>query len=174
GRDRPGGARHPRRQGLALPHTSDPQHLCRQAPRYGGDGARSLRRGAVGSGQNRGPPDLSAERGRSGASRPPRSQDHGLDGADGVTEIHERVARHYGQAGIAEAILAALAAAGKDVQRLTPADLAPIDEFHTRGRAATADLAKLLELTARHCVLDVGSGIGGPSRYLAHTSGCTV
>ena len=91
-----------------------------------------------------------------------------------MTEIHERVARHYGQAGIAEAILAALAAAGKDVQRLTPDDLAPIDEFHTRGRAATADLAKLLELTARHCVLDVGSGIGGPSRYLAHTSGCTV
>jgi hypothetical protein len=35
-----------------------------------------------------------------------------------VTEIHERVASHYGQAGIAEAILAALAAAGKDLERL--------------------------------------------------------
>jgi len=91
-----------------------------------------------------------------------------------VTDIHERVARHYGQAGIAEAILAALVAAGKDVQQLTPDDLAPIDEFHTRGRAATVDLAKLLELTARHRVLDVGSGIGGPSRYLAHTYACTV
>jgi len=91
-----------------------------------------------------------------------------------VTEIHERVARHYAQAGIAEAILAALAAAGKDVERLTPDDLAPIDEFHTRGRAATVDLAKLLELTARHRVLDVGSGIGGPSRYLAHIYECTV
>jgi SAM-dependent methyltransferase len=91
-----------------------------------------------------------------------------------VTEIHERVARHYGQAGIAEAILAALVAAGKDVERLTPDDLGPIDEFHTRGRAATVDLAKLLDLTARHRVLDVGSGIGGPSRYLAHIYECTV
>jgi len=91
-----------------------------------------------------------------------------------VTDIQERVARHYGQAGIAEAILEALAAAGKDIERLTPADLAPIDEFHTRGRAATVDLAKLLGLGASDRVLDVGSGIGGPSRYLAHTYECTV
>jgi SAM-dependent methyltransferase len=91
-----------------------------------------------------------------------------------VTDIHARVARHYGQAGIAEAILAALAAAGKDIERLTPDDLAPIDEFHTRGRAATVDLAELLRLESAHRVLDVGSGIGGPSRYLAHTYACTV
>lgn len=91
-----------------------------------------------------------------------------------MTEIHERVARHYGQAGIAEAILAALAASGKDVERLTPDDLAPIDEFHTRGRAATVDLAKLLLLNNTHRVLDVGSGIGGPSRFLAHTYACAV
>jgi MPBQ/MSBQ methyltransferase len=91
-----------------------------------------------------------------------------------VTDIDQRVARHYGQAGIAEAILAALKAAGKDVERLTPDDLAPIDEFHTRGRAATVDLAKLLGLKVHHRVLDVGSGIGGPSRFLAHTYACTV
>ncbi|HLJ19418.1 MAG TPA: methyltransferase domain-containing protein [Stellaceae bacterium] len=91
-----------------------------------------------------------------------------------MSDIHERVARHYGQAGIAEAILAALAAAGKDVERLPPDDLAPIDEFHTRGRAATLDLAKLLALTSAHRVLDVGSGIGGPSRFLAHTYACAV
>jgi SAM-dependent methyltransferase len=91
-----------------------------------------------------------------------------------VTQINERVARHYGQAGIAEAILAALAAAGKDIERLTPDDLAPVDEFHTRGRAATVDLARLLGLEARHRVLDVGSGLGGPSRYLAHTYECSV
>jgi SAM-dependent methyltransferase len=91
-----------------------------------------------------------------------------------VTDIHERVARHYGQAGIAETILAALAAAGRDIERLTPDDLAPIDEFHTRGRAATVDLAKLLGLDSAHRVLDVGSGIGGPSRFLAHTYACTV
>jgi SAM-dependent methyltransferase len=91
-----------------------------------------------------------------------------------MTDIHDQVARHYGQGGIAEAILAALAAAGKDIERLTPDDLAPIDEFHTRGRAATVDLATLLALESRHRVLDVGSGIGGPSRFLAHTYDCTV
>jgi len=91
-----------------------------------------------------------------------------------VTEIHQRVARHYGQAGIAEAILAALAAAGKDVEHLTPDDLAPVDEFHTRGRAATVDLAKLLALNSAHRVLDVGAGLGGPSRFLARTYRCTV
>jgi len=91
-----------------------------------------------------------------------------------VNDIHERVARHYGQAGIAEAILAALAATGKSVERLTPDDLAPIDEFHTRGRAATVGLAKLLALDSAHRVLDVGSGIGGPSRFLAHTYRCSV
>jgi len=36
------------------------------------------------------------------------------------------------------------------------------------------DLAKLLGLGASDRVLDVGSGIGGPSRYLAHTYECTV
>src|SRR5216683_663958 len=86
----------------------------------------------------------------------------------------QAVAEHYGRADLGAVILAALRAAGKDIDRLTPDDLAPIDEFHTRGRAATVDLAKLLELTARHRVLDVGSGIGGPSRYLAHTYECTV
>jgi SAM-dependent methyltransferase len=91
-----------------------------------------------------------------------------------VTDIHERVARHYGHAGIAEAILAALAAAGKDVEQLTPDDLAPVDEFHTRGRAATVDLANLLGIESIHRVLDVGSGIGGPSRFLAYTYECTV
>jgi len=93
-----------------------------------------------------------------------------------MTEANPQVAEHYRrEAGdLGARILAALKAAGKDIDRLTPDDLAPVDEFHTRGRAATVDLAKLLRLTGRERVLDVGSGLGGPSRYLAHTYGVTV
>lgn len=83
-------------------------------------------------------------------------------------------AQHYGRSGLGDAILDALTAAGKDIDRLTPDDLAPIDEFHTRGRTATVELARLLSLTETASVLDLGCGIGGPSRYLATTFGCRV
>src|SRR5581483_364402 len=45
---------------------------------------------------------------------------------------------------------------------------------HTRGLAATADLARLVGITADLSVLDVGSGLGGPARFLAATYGCHV
>jgi MPBQ/MSBQ methyltransferase len=91
-----------------------------------------------------------------------------------MSERDTAVQGHYGRADLGTRLLAALTAAGKDVDHLTPDDLAPVDEFHTRGRAATRDLARLLQLTGSERVLDVGSGIGGPSRFLAWTTGCHV
>lgn len=88
--------------------------------------------------------------------------------------IDRRVAEHYSRSDLASTILGALQAAGKDVDRLSLEDLAPVDEFHVRGRPATVELAGALGLAPGMRVLDVGSGIGGPSRYVAATYDCRV
>jgi sarcosine/dimethylglycine N-methyltransferase len=48
------------------------------------------------------------------------------------------------------------------------------DQFHVGGLAATAELARRVGVTAGMRVLDAGSGLGGPSRYLARTFGAEV
>lgn len=84
------------------------------------------------------------------------------------------VERHYARDGLIETIRERLRAAGKDLTRLVPADLATIDELHVRGPQATRELAARLAPTADSRVLDIGSGLGGPSRHLAATYGCRV
>jgi SAM-dependent methyltransferase len=68
----------------------------------------------------------------------------------------------------------ALANAGKDLDRLAPADLALLEDFHTMGRLATAQLVDLAQITDESEVLDAGSGVGGTARYVADRYGCAV
>ena len=84
------------------------------------------------------------------------------------------VENHYTSGDLGAAILAALQGMGKDIEHLTPDDLAAVDEFHGGQRPATIRLAELLALGGSEHVLDVGSGLGGPSRFLAWRYGVRV
>jgi SAM-dependent methyltransferase len=84
------------------------------------------------------------------------------------------VETHYTRQDLGDVILAALKQARKDIDHLTPDDLAPVDEFHGGQRQATIRLADLLGPRGGERVLDIGSGIGGPSRFLASRYGCQV
>jgi SAM-dependent methyltransferase len=90
--------------------------------------------------------------------------------SNGLAEIE----RHYARGGLLDRILAVLEKAGKDLERLTIDDLSPIDELHSRRRRATVELAELLAPKPGDSVVDVGSGLGGPARYLASFYGCRV
>jgi ubiquinone/menaquinone biosynthesis C-methylase UbiE len=89
------------------------------------------------------------------------------DGLDGVRD-------HYRATGLTERLQTALAALGPEDRRLSPQELGALDQFHTRGLAATADLAALAGINSGMAVLDIGAGIGGPARFLAEACGCRV
>ncbi len=89
-------------------------------------------------------------------------------------ELEKLVAQHYARGTLEETIFSTLAASGKDLDRLAPADLAPVDEFHIGGRQATIDFAAELEIEPGLRLLDIGSGLGGASRYFAQERGSRV
>lgn len=75
------------------------------------------------------------------------------------------------------AVLNALAQRGKAEGPLTVEDLTSLghlDQYHYLGAQACDEAIEELGLTAGVKVLDVGSGIGGPARYIAAKSGCDV
>ena len=91
-----------------------------------------------------------------------------------MTDVLDDVRDHYRATGLTERLKTALAALGPEDQRLTPKQLGALDQFHTRGFVATVELARLAGIAAGMSVLDVGSGVGGPARFLAATYGCRV
>jgi ubiquinone/menaquinone biosynthesis C-methylase UbiE len=81
---------------------------------------------------------------------------------------------YWGREGLAQAMLAGLAADGKDLSALTVDDMASLDQFHNGGKASTVRLARLAKFEPGTRVLDVGGGVGGPSRTLVAEFGCIV
>lgn len=91
-----------------------------------------------------------------------------------MTDVLDHVRDHYDAVGLTGRLKSALAVFGPEDQQLTPQQLAGIDQFHTRGHAATVELARLAGINTDTFVLDIGSGIGGPARLLAGAYGCQV
>ena len=89
-------------------------------------------------------------------------------------EVEREVARHYGTAGIAARVLAALHEAQGPDTPVTVDTLAPFDHFHGRGVQATEELVAALRPQAGERILDIGSGLGGPARWIAAKSGVHV
>jgi ubiquinone/menaquinone biosynthesis C-methylase UbiE len=69
---------------------------------------------------------------------------------------------------------AALTELGHDPQNLSPETLETVEHLHSGGLTTTRDQAHRIAVMEDSRVLDVGCGIGGPARYLAHTYGCRV
>lgn len=82
---------------------------------------------------------------------------------------------HYSAHDIGARILTAIRAAGLNPdQQLSPDDLAPLDHFHTGGLRASLELLEVSQIKAGDRVLDIGAGLAGPARMLAHRLGCNV
>src|SRR5436305_11786854 len=91
-----------------------------------------------------------------------------------MTDTLDPVGDHYAAVGLTGRLKSAVTMLGPEDQPLTASQLSPLDQFHTRGLAATAELAELAGIAPGMSVLDVGSGIGGPARFVAERYGCLV
>lgn len=89
-------------------------------------------------------------------------------------DVSDLVRRHYGGDDFAAGILAALVSTGVDPDHLTATDLSPVDQLHAGFADATRYLLSRLDLSPASRLLDVGCGIGGPSRLAAAEFGCAV
>ena len=84
------------------------------------------------------------------------------------------VSGHYTSGDLLARLEAKLCEDGFDSARPTFEALAPYDHFHGRGLEATEDIANRLPISGTDHVLDVGSGLGGPARYMVRRFGCRV
>lgn len=84
------------------------------------------------------------------------------------------ISKHYSHGSLLEAIKAGIERLGKTPATIGVDDLGPVDEFHIGGREASESFLDQLRLSANDHVLDVGCGLGGTSRFVAHRYGSRV
>lgn len=88
-------------------------------------------------------------------------------------EERHHIVDHYHQEKLIETIEKILADRHA-IDSLAMPDLAAFDEMHVGGREASLSLARKARLQAGDLLLDVGCGVGGPSRMLSHGFGMRV
>lgn len=79
----------------------------------------------------------------------------------------------YHRTGLFEEIISRLKDLNIDLSNVKRDDIAGVDEFHVRGAQVSKELAESIDISNSK-LLDVGCGIGGPSRMLADEYGCEV
>ena len=90
-----------------------------------------------------------------------------------MENLNQNIEKHYLKEGLYEDILHRLQDMGIDQNAVSRADIAGADEFHVRGAAVSKELARTAEIAGLE-VLDVGCGLGGPSRMLADEFDCLI
>jgi len=81
---------------------------------------------------------------------------------------------HYGSDRLIDRILNALRSAGHDTDNPTVEVFNLVDQLHGGGLSSTKAQAGLVGFERDMRVLDAGCGVGGSSRFLAHTYGCQI
>ena len=80
--------------------------------------------------------------------------------------LNAKIKDQYRTSGLFEDICIKLEQKGIDLSKVSRADISGVDEFHVRGSEVSNELVNEIYLKDTK-VLDIGCGLGGPSRMLA-------